>query len=49
VASARLAGMSDFLVLHESHTWLQWRTEAMDQVRAFLRDGRFSRGPHDPM
>jgi pimeloyl-ACP methyl ester carboxylesterase len=41
VASAQLAGMSDFLVLHHSHTWLQWRREAIHQVRTFLRTGRF--------
>lgn len=41
VASARLEGMSDFLVLHHSHTWLQWRRESIHQVRTFLRTGRF--------
>lgn len=44
VSSARLDGMSDFLVLHHSHTWLAWRGETLAQVRAFLRHGRFSRG-----
>jgi len=43
VARARLAGMSDFIVLHHSHTWLQWSRDTGDQVRAFLRDGKFSR------
>lgn len=41
VANARLAGMSDFIVLHHSHTWLQWRGETGTQVRAFLREGKF--------
>ena len=44
VASARLDGMGDFLVLHHSHTWLAWRADTHAQVKAFLRDGRFSRG-----
>jgi triacylglycerol lipase len=41
VASTRLAGMTDFVLLHHSHTWLQWRGDTVVQVRAFLRDGRF--------
>jgi len=43
VARTRLEGMSDFLVLPHSHTWLQWRGDAVAQVTAFLRDGRFQR------
>lgn len=43
VASARLAGMTDFIVLHHSHTWLQWRADTAIQVRAFLRTGHFVR------
>ena len=46
VASARLEGMSDFLVLHHSHTWLQWRRETIHQVRTFLRTGRFDHSAH---
>lgn len=42
VASARLDGMSDFLVLPHSHTWIQWRRETIRQTLAFLRDGHFS-------
>lgn len=42
VASTRLDGMSDFLILRHSHTWLQWRRETIRQACAFLRDGRFS-------
>jgi triacylglycerol lipase len=41
VSSARLAGMSDFLVLPHSHTWLQWRGDTLHQARTFLRTGRF--------
>jgi pimeloyl-ACP methyl ester carboxylesterase len=42
VASTRLAGMRDFLVLRHSHTWIQWRRETIRQTSAFLRDGHFS-------
>ncbi|MDB6094897.1 MAG: acetyltransferase, partial [Verrucomicrobia bacterium] len=41
VASSRLEGMSDFLVLHHSHTWLQWRKDTALQVKIFLREGKF--------
>ena len=43
VASARLEGADDFLVVPYSHTWLMWRTPVLDQVRTFLRDGKFAR------
>jgi triacylglycerol lipase len=43
VASARLAGMRDFLVVPYSHTWLVWRQPVIAQVRAFLRTGKFAR------
>ena len=42
VASTRLAGMTDFIVLHHSHTWLQWRDDTAAQVRDFLRTGHFT-------
>jgi pimeloyl-ACP methyl ester carboxylesterase len=42
VASTRLDGMSDFVVLHHSHTWLQWRRETVRQTLAFLRHARFA-------
>lgn len=35
VASARLDGMRDFLVLHYSHTWLMWRKTRYGKFRAF--------------
>lgn len=43
VESARLEGMSDFVVVPHSHTVMLWRRAVIDQVRAFLRDGRFTR------
>jgi triacylglycerol lipase len=42
VASARLAGMRDFIVLPHSHTVMLWRSAVHAQVLAFLRDGRFT-------
>jgi triacylglycerol lipase len=45
VASTRLEGMSAHLVMPVSHTWLQYRRPVIDQVRAFLRDGRFAPAP----
>lgn len=45
VASARLAGMADFRVLHHSHTVILWRRETLTQIRAFLHDGRFAAAP----
>jgi pimeloyl-ACP methyl ester carboxylesterase len=41
VASTRLAGMTDTVVLHHSHTWLAWRRETLTQATSFLRAGRF--------
>ncbi len=41
VASTRLAGMTDAVVLHHSHTWLIWRADTVAQVLSFLRVGRF--------
>jgi hypothetical protein len=49
IASARLAGQTDFLVLHHSHTWLQWRAETFTHVRAFLRTARFTPPPPRPV
>jgi triacylglycerol lipase len=44
VASARIAGMSDFAVVHSSHTWIMWRAETLRDILTFLREGHFS-GP----
>lgn len=41
VASTRLAGMTDHLVLPYSHTWLAWHAETARQIRAFLVTGHF--------
>jgi triacylglycerol lipase len=41
VESARMAGMSDFAVVHSSHTWMMWRPETLRSILAFLRDGKF--------
>ena len=45
VESARLEGMSDFLVLPVSHTMILLSSDAADQTLAFLRTGRFLREP----
>jgi len=39
VESAKLSGMSEFVVLHCSHTWLMWRAETMRHVLKFLQEG----------
>jgi pimeloyl-ACP methyl ester carboxylesterase len=43
VASARLEGMKDFLVVPSSHTWLGWRHAVIAQIEGFLRTGGFRR------
>jgi pimeloyl-ACP methyl ester carboxylesterase len=43
VASARLEGMSDFLVLPVSHTMILLSGDAAEQTLAFLRSGCFRR------
>jgi triacylglycerol lipase len=49
VASTRLAGMRDHLVLPHSHPWLQWRADTVRAVSRFLRHGRFgSSAPAQP-
>ena len=42
VAGTRLEGMTDFLVVHHSHTWLPWSKAVICQVLAFLETGRFA-------
>jgi hypothetical protein len=43
VESTRLAGMTDFVVVHHAHTWLPWSKEVIRQVLAFLEKGRFAK------
>jgi hypothetical protein len=42
VASAKLADMSDHIIVKASHTGLPRNTVAIEQTIAFLRDGRFN-------
>jgi triacylglycerol lipase len=41
VASTRVEGMSDFVVLRASHTTMIWSRPVIDQVQAFLTMGKF--------
>lgn len=43
IESAKLDGMKDFIVVPYSHTLMLWRTEVVNQVRAFLHEGKFTR------
>jgi pimeloyl-ACP methyl ester carboxylesterase len=43
VESAKLEGMSDFMVVHGSHTLLMCRSDVCRQVRCFLENGQFAR------
>jgi triacylglycerol lipase len=49
IESARLAGMKDFIVVPYSHTLMLWRSEVVNQVRAFLREGKFARQGNEPV
>ena len=42
VASTRLEGMSDHLVLPYTHTFIMNRRDVADEVIHFLRHGRFT-------
>ncbi len=48
VENAKVEGMSDFIVLRHSHTFIMNSRDTADQVAAFLRDGAF-RHPTDPI
>jgi triacylglycerol lipase len=41
VESTRISGMSDFAVVHSSHTWMLLRAETMRYILAFIREGNF--------
>jgi alpha-beta hydrolase superfamily lysophospholipase len=41
VERTKLEGMSDFIVLHRTHTMLPWSQDAVAQVFRFVEDGRF--------
>lgn len=43
VASTRLAGMADFVVVDCSHTMMRYDSQVAQQVVAFLRTGKFAR------
>ncbi len=43
VAETKLDGMQDHIVMPHSHTWIQYRGDPIEQVKAFLADGQFSR------
>jgi pimeloyl-ACP methyl ester carboxylesterase len=43
VESAKVAGMSDFTVVHSSHTWMMWRAQTLRYILTFLREGNFGK------
>jgi len=43
VESTKIAGMSDFVVVHSSHTWMMWRAQTLRCILAFLREGDFGK------
>jgi pimeloyl-ACP methyl ester carboxylesterase len=49
VASAKLEGMRDFLVVHGTHTWMMWRKNNLQQIESFLRLGHFEHGAGNPI
>lgn len=46
VERAKVAGMTDFIVLPHNHTFIMQQEDVMDQVRYFLKNGRFRRRPN---
>jgi len=45
VERAKVEGMTDFLVVPHSHTYIMWREAVIDQVVYFLENGRFQHEP----
>ena len=41
VASARVEGMNEFLVVPNSHTWMPWRAKTISRVVNYLQYGSF--------
>jgi len=41
VQSTRVEGMSDFLLVHHSHTWMTWNRDVVSATVQFLQAGRF--------
>jgi alpha-beta hydrolase superfamily lysophospholipase len=41
VQNTRVSGMSDFIVLHYSHTWMMWHRRTIAEALAFLQTGHF--------
>lgn len=41
VASTRLEGMDDFLIVHYSHTYLPWRKQVVKACVHFIEEGQF--------
>jgi len=41
VRSTRLEGMKDFLVVHNTHTWMMWRERTWRETVLFLQSGHF--------
>ncbi len=44
VEETKVSGMSDFLVLPATHTFMMWKREVLDQVVNFLKSGQFDHG-----
>lgn len=43
VERTKVAGMTDHVTVHSTHTWMLWRTGVISQVTTFLRNGHFAR------
>jgi triacylglycerol lipase len=45
VESAKITGMSDFAVVHSSHTWMMWNSQTLRYILTFLKEGNFGKPP----